>query len=61
MADGGAAGAEKKEAGVEWDIVVDDLTFSYDTARLPAVLRHVSLRIEHGARVLVVGDNGAGM
>lgn len=40
-------------------IAVKDLTFTYDRA-LPPVLKHVSLELRRGDRLLLVGDNGAG-
>lgn len=49
----------ESKVGEEPAIVVDHLTFAYDKTK--PVLRDVSLRVPAGARLLLVGDNGAGM
>jgi ABC-type multidrug transport system fused ATPase/permease subunit len=47
-------------AAIDFDgeVALDDVTFGYDLA--PAVVEHVSLRIESGSVAALIGENGAG-
>ena len=52
-------GGDKELAGPPAQIRVDDVSFSYPSSETD-VLRHVSLTIDRGQRVAIVGENGAG-